>query len=103
GKIDRGVPYLVMELLTGRDLRDELDARGPLPIAEAVDYVLQAAVGIAEIHALGIVHRDLKPSNLFLARAAGTLIVKVLDFGISKESKSDHARGLTSTGHMIGT
>ena len=98
-----GVPYLVMEMLSGRDLRDELEARGRLPVAEAIDYVLQAAVGIAEIHSLGFVHRDLKPSNLFLARAAGTLTVKVLNFGISKEAKQEGAQGLTSTGHMIGT
>ncbi len=102
GKLDTGVPYLVMEMLEGHDLRDELDARGALPVPTAIDYVLQACAGLAEVHALGIVHRDLKPSNLFLASAAGTLTVKVLDFGVSKEKATDGST-LTSTGHLVGT
>jgi serine/threonine-protein kinase len=83
--LESGAPYLVMELLDGRDLAAELAARGTLPIAEAVDYVLQACEAIAEAHAAGIIHRDIKPANLFLVRApSGRAIVKVLDFGISK-------------------
>ena len=102
GRIDAGVPYIVMELLSGRNLGDELEARGALPPTEVVDWVLQAAAGIAELHALGIVHRDLKPSNLFLAEAAGSHVLKVLDFGVSKD-RAEGAAALTSTGHMIGT
>jgi serine/threonine-protein kinase len=83
--LESGAPYLVMELLDGRDLAAELAARGPLPVAEAVDYVLQACEAIAEAHASGIIHRDIKPANLFLAQVtSGRAIVKVLDFGISK-------------------
>jgi serine/threonine protein kinase len=79
-----GVPYMVMEFLEGRDLRQLLDS-GPLEIDRAVDYVLQASEALAEAHAAGIVHRDLKPENLFLAeRPGGHSIVKILDFGISK-------------------
>src|SRR6185369_12987200 len=52
GELSTGVPYLVMEMLHGHDLGEEVRTRGPLPIEDAVDYVLQAAVGIAEIHAL---------------------------------------------------
>jgi serine/threonine-protein kinase len=85
GRTEQGQPYLVMELLVGRDLGAELDSRGRLPVAEAVDYVLQACEGVAELHALGIVHRDLKPANLFLTRRRdGSPLVKVLDFGIAK-------------------
>ena len=102
GRLDSGVPFLVMELLSGRDLGDELAARGALPAPEAIDYVLQALSGIAEVHALGVVHRDLKPSNLFLAEAAGMRTLKVLDFGISKSTKEGGA-GLTSTENMLGT
>ena len=83
----QGLPYIVMELLTGRDLDAEMQLRpGPFPISEAVDYVVQACAGMAEAHALGIIHRDLKPSNLFLAEneEEGTRTLKVLDFGISK-------------------
>jgi len=103
GKLDTGMPYLVMELLAGRDLGEELRARGKLPIEEAVDWVLQACIGIAEIHALGIVHRDLKPSNLFLATGGGARILKVLDFGISKEAAVANGAPLTNTDHVLGT
>jgi serine/threonine protein kinase len=95
-----GIPYIVSELLEGRDLRQELDERGKLPAEEAVTYVIQACAVMAEAHALGIVHRDLKPSNLFLATTGSRRIVKVLDFGISK-MKEEHE--LTSTGVMLGS
>jgi serine/threonine-protein kinase len=79
------IPYMVMELLEGHDLEQELQQQGRLPVAVAVDYVLQAIDAIAEAHASGVVHRDLKPTNLFLARRSdGSRIIKVLDFGISK-------------------
>ncbi|MET0595940.1 MAG: serine/threonine-protein kinase [Polyangiaceae bacterium] len=85
GTLDSGAPYMVMEYLDGGDLASMIQKRGPLPIQEAVDYVLQACEAIAEAHAAGIVHRDLKPANLFCARRPdGTVIIKVLDFGISK-------------------
>jgi eukaryotic-like serine/threonine-protein kinase len=85
GRSSFGPPFLVMELLTGRDLQAELDARRRLPAREAVDLILQAGEGVAEAHAVGLVHRDIKPANLFLARRRdGSRLVKVLDFGISK-------------------
>ena len=85
GKPAEGSPYLVMEHLVGSDLARVLDERGPLPIAVAVDYLLQACEALAEAHMMGTIHRDLKPGNLFLTtRPDGTECVKVLDFGISK-------------------
>jgi eukaryotic-like serine/threonine-protein kinase len=85
GTLETGAPYMVMEYLEGRDLDQVLRAGGPLLVADAVSYVLQACEAVAEAHAFGIVHRDLKPANLFLAeRANGSKSVKVLDFGISK-------------------
>jgi serine/threonine-protein kinase len=104
GKLPTGVPYLVMELLTGKDLADELVEHGPMQVETALEWVLQSMVGLAEIHALGVVHRDLKPSNLFISEAAGKRMVKVLDFGISKESsKTDSGAPLTSTDNLLGT
>jgi eukaryotic-like serine/threonine-protein kinase len=80
-----GVPYIVMEHLDGCNLDEFVSESGPLPVADAVGYLLQAGDAIAEAHALGIVHRDLKPGNLFLThRPGGAPLVKVLDFGISK-------------------
>jgi serine/threonine protein kinase len=85
GTLDSGSPYILMEYLTGVDLSELVRTNGFLPVADAVDYVLQAGEAIAEAHARGIVHRDLKPSNLFLSRRPdGSPLVKVLDFGISK-------------------
>ncbi len=81
---ERGRPYMVMELLRGRDLEAELRVHGPFSIPAAVDLVLQACVAVAQAHAAGIVHRDLKPSNLFLSEESGKRVLKVLDFGISK-------------------
>jgi serine/threonine-protein kinase len=85
GRLDDGLPYLVMEYLSGQDLDQVLAQRGRLPLAEAVEYLLQSMEAVADAHAAGIVHRDLKPSNLFLTiRPDGSPHVKVLDFGISK-------------------
>jgi eukaryotic-like serine/threonine-protein kinase len=76
---------LVLEYLEGKDLRRVLEAEGSLPVARAVDLVLDACEAVAEAHSLGIVHRDLKPANLLLERKKdGSEQVKVLDFGISK-------------------
>jgi eukaryotic-like serine/threonine-protein kinase len=98
-----GVPYMVMELLDGFDLETARETRGRLPYGEAVDYVLQACGALAEAHDAGIVHRDLKPGNLFLAREdADRVIVKVLDFGISKFMRGEDAK-LTSAGAIMGT
>ncbi len=93
GRLESGAPYLVMEHLDGDDLGALVEKHGPMPIADAVDLVLQASEAIAEAHALGIVHRDLKPANLFLTRRVdGSPCVKVLDFGISKSSAMVDAR-----------
>jgi serine/threonine protein kinase len=83
--LDDGTPYSVMEFLEGEDLRRFLERRGPLPLPEAVDCILQAGEAIAEAHAAGIIHRDLQPGNLFRStRPDGSPLVKVLDFGAPK-------------------
>ena len=85
GELENGAPFMVLEYLEGADFSAVLKQRRRLPVAEAVDLVLQAAVAVVEAHALGIVHRDLKPSNLFLTvRADRSPLVKVIDFGLSK-------------------
>ena len=100
--VESGAPYMVMELLEGRDL-GQLVLEAPLSIDRAIDYLLQACEALAEAHALGIVHRDLKPANLFLAqRAGGSSLVKVLDFGISRLASDREAR-VTRVDERIGT
>jgi eukaryotic-like serine/threonine-protein kinase len=115
GTLPSGAPFLVMEHLEGSSLAELLRRRGPLPVAEAVDLVLQALEAIAEAHQLGVVHRDLKPSNLFATeRADGSVLVKVLDFGIAKllegharnaiaHAKHSANKDLTATTMILGS
>jgi len=105
GTLENGAPYMVMEYLDGTDLAGWLKQRGPLPIEQAVDFLLQACEAIAEAHALGIVHRDLKPANLFVIRLPdGAYSVKVLDFGISKISGiGGAASDMTRTSALMGS
>jgi eukaryotic-like serine/threonine-protein kinase len=101
-----GVPYMVMEYLEGDDLENIVKRHGPLPVADAIRFVLQACEALAEVHAHGIVHRDIKPANLFLAaRPDGTNIVKLLDFGISKVGPAwlQTSDALTNTAAVIGS
>ena len=67
-----------IQYLEGTDLGEELARRGPLPMRETIDIMLQALDGLAAAHAMGIIHRDLKPSNLFLVDDRFT-DVKLLD------------------------
>lgn len=102
GTLESGSPYMVMEYLEGTDLAQYLESHGPLPIDEAVEYVLQACEALAEAHALGIIHRDLKPANLFRTeRADGSPSVKLLDFGISKMVTLGGS--MTRTSSMMGS
>ncbi len=102
GQLSSGAPYIVMELLEGEDL-SHLIEHNSLPVEVACDYVLQACVAIAEAHALGIVHRDLKPGNLFVThRLDGSVLIKVLDFGIAKTAASADFK-MTSTQMVMGS
>ena len=104
GSTDAGLPYMVMDLLEGRDLGDVI-ASGRLSVSDAVDYVLQVCEALADAHSAGIVHRDLKPSNLWLTqRSDGSPLVKVLDFGISKLTEVEGgASKLTETNAVFGS
>lgn len=100
--LDASHAFIVMEYLDGRDLGDVLKQDGPLPIDDAVDFLLQACEAIAEAHARQIIHRDIKPSNLFLTRATdGSRCIKVLDFGLSKVGWSTAAP--TSKNRVLGS
>jgi serine/threonine-protein kinase len=104
GKLPDGAPFIVMELLEGRELGDALAQDGPFVIGRAVRILRQACDALAAAHDKGIVHRDLKPDNLFLAkRTRDPEFVKVLDFGISKLTESGKVQKLTGTGMTLGT
>jgi tRNA A-37 threonylcarbamoyl transferase component Bud32 len=105
GSLENGEPYIVMEYLDGENLESLLRRVGPLPIATAATWLLEACEAVAEAHALGIIHRDLKPANLFLASGVGGhQSIKVFDFGISKiMSPSNLEPALTRTVSVMGS
>lgn len=93
---DGGRPFIVMEVLSGSDLRKLMDQSKLLPLADRLDIAIQVARGLGYAHEHGILHRDIKPENVFVTEG-GT--AKVLDFGIARaESDVD-----TITQAVIGT
>ena len=101
GVTARGTPFIVMELLEGRDLRARILAGAPLPPRETVAIVRQVARALTRAHELGIIHRDIKPENVFLCHVDDEEpFVKVLDFGIAKRESGPE---LTTTGTTVGT
>ena len=100
GETEDGLVYLVMELLEGRSLADEV-GQGPMPVARALDVAIQCTSALARAHELGVVHRDIKPENIHLI-TSGTRrdYVKLLDFGLA-QMKGELR--LTATGAVFGT
>ncbi len=101
GVTPEGLPFIVMELLEGRDL-SKVILKGPLPLDQSAEIVLQVAKALSRAHQAGVIHRDIKPENIFLCDSPdGEMFVKLLDFGIAKtESKTGRA---TATGQIVGT
>ncbi|MGK4002680.1 protein kinase [Sorangium sp. So ce1036] len=102
GCTDQGTPYIVMEHLEGETLHDLLARRGRLSLDETACIVRQLGAALARAHEAGVVHRDIKPENVFLVAGERDPFVKVLDFGIAKDTAGDAER-LTMTGAILGT
>ncbi|MGB4634898.1 MAG: Stk1 family PASTA domain-containing Ser/Thr kinase [Actinomycetaceae bacterium] len=114
GVYDQGVaetpsgplPYLVMELASGPDLRSQLATHGSLPLGVALDVTHQVLVALADAHANDIVHRDVKPENILLSAPLDptaiidqpTITAKVADFGLARAASSS-----TQTSTVLGT
>ena len=97
------LPYIVMELLHGRDLKEILDEEGALPFRRVIPMAEGLLDGLAEAHSHNIAHRDIKPANLFIAaNRRGYEGVKILDFGIARLLDPSLTR-LTATGSFTGT
>src|SRR5262249_54497444 len=97
--------FLVMEFVNGRDLATEVQQRGPLPVREAVECVVQAARALDYAHRQGIIHRDIKPANL-LRDVSG--VVKVADLGLARFHDTlgrspEEQRALTQARTVMGT
>jgi hypothetical protein len=92
------VPYLVMQFVNGRTLKQKLELTGPLPLKESLRIGLQLAEGLAAAHRQGLIHRDIKPANILLEN--GVERVKITDFGLARAA--DDA-SLTQSGVVAGT
>jgi WD40 repeat protein len=93
-----GLPYLVMEYVSGPSLQKRLDQAGPLGVTEILRIGGQTASGLAAAHAQGLVHRDVKPANILLEN--GVERVKITDFGLARAVDDD---SLTQSGAVAGT
>ena len=108
-----GLTYMVMEMVEGRSLRDELKERGQLTLEETMEIAEAVCDALSAAHERGIIHRDLKPDNILLASAGGTddempRLIKIVDFGIVKlrgtqQGGEEASMQLTKYGTPIGT
>ncbi len=89
GEVD-GLPFIVMEHITGRSLKEHIQHEGPLPVAEAVRLAIQVATGLDFAHSRGIIHADLKPSNVLLDEDGRP---KICDFGIARSVEEGEESG----------
>jgi serine/threonine protein kinase/WD40 repeat protein len=99
-----GTHFYAMEYVEGTDLAKLLRAQGPLPVAQACDYVRQAALGLQHAHEQGLVHRDIKPANVMLTTRG---VIKVLDLGLARLATAaeggDATDPMTREGTVLGT
>jgi len=104
GQTEDGILYLVMELLRGHPLADDLRLRRPLPLRRIITITSQICDALESAHGQGIIHRDLKPQNiLLLDDPPGRDLLKILDFGLAKSLASETTSLVTRTDAVLGT
>jgi hypothetical protein len=94
---EEGLPFLVMQLVSGESLQERLDRDGPLELTDILDIGMQTAAGLAAAHAQGLIHRDIKPANILLE---GGRKVRLTDFGLARAAEDVK---ITQTGFVAGT
>lgn len=104
GITPQGHPFLVLEYMEGRPLSEAFGPSAPLSLAEALRIIEGILLGLSAAHDLGIIHRDLSLNNIFLVRSPdGPEHVKILDFGLAKDSTGLSGAALTQRGTALGT
>jgi PAS domain S-box-containing protein len=106
GVTDAGLPYLIMELLSGETLRDRFAREGTIAVGDTIEIGADVAACLASVHAQGVVHRDITPSNIYLHRAPGDVpgfVTKVLDFGLAKLDAELGGFTVTRASEWLGT
>jgi len=101
-----GQPFIVMEYIEGKNLRDVIAEEGPMKPTQVASITRQVASALDAAHHLGIVHRDIKPENIVLIQSQKEVVAKVLDFGIAKLKEGlsgPSAASMTGTGMVVGT
>ncbi len=101
-----GIAYLVMELLQGHTLAEELNIQKRIPVTRALEIIIPVCNVLAQAHESGIIHRDIKPDNIFIHKTTEGEIIKVVDFGIAKlagDTFNMELSKLTGTGTLVGT
>lgn len=97
-------PFMVLELLEGRSLRDALVSEGKIPWRLTCNLFVQVCRTLAAVHSRGLIHRDLKPDNIFLTKLqTGSAEIKILDFGLCAPAGRDGSSTITATGDLIGS
>jgi serine/threonine protein kinase len=97
---DQKLHFIAFEFVEGENLRTLFDKRGPLPVPEAIHYMLQIATGLAHAAARGVVHRDIKPSNIIISPNGRA---KLVDMGLARMAETKSEQGLTHSGVTLGT
>src|SRR5581483_11923997 len=106
GTHDDGRPFLVLDLLRGEDLGARISRERRLSVKDTLAVTAQILRGLSHAHAAGVIHRDLKPDNVFLVSRPRGLLVKILDFGVSKFqplTRTTLPLALTQRGVVLGT
>jgi serine/threonine-protein kinase len=101
-----GQPFIVMEYIEGKNLRDVITEEGPMTPTRVASITRQVASALDAAHGLGIIHRDIKPENIVLIQSQKEVVAKVLDFGIAKLKEGlsgSSATSMTGTGMVVGT
>jgi serine/threonine protein kinase len=97
---DQKLHFIAFEFVEGMNLRSLIERRGPLPVAEAIRYMLQVATGLAHASERGVIHRDIKPSNIIISPHGRA---KLVDMGLARQLDLHRDQGLTQSGVTLGT